>query len=98
MTAPTDAFAAIARRSQEATTAAVRTWTETVNDYATSFSAEDPMPKPAAVHAAVDTWFDLAGSLLSEQRAFATTVLDAGTEAAGTVTERVTAAFAPKRA
>jgi hypothetical protein len=97
MTAPTDAFAAIAQRSQEATTAAVRTWTDTVNAYATSFSAENPLPKPADVHAAVDTWFDLAGSLLAEQRAFATTVLDAGTEAAGTITERVSAAVAPKR-
>jgi hypothetical protein len=77
MTAPTDAFAAIAQRSQDATTAAVRTWTESVNAYA------------------IGTWFDLAGSLLAEQRAFATTLVDAGTTAAETVTERAAAAVAP---
>ena len=95
MTAPTDAFAAIARRSQDATTAAVRTWTETLNSYATSFSAENPLPKPAQIHTAVGTWFDLAGSLLTEQRALATTLVDAGTAAAETATERAAAAVAP---
>jgi hypothetical protein len=96
MTAPTDAFAAIAQRSQEATTAAVQNWTETVTAYTTSFSAEHPLPKPADVHAAVGTWFDLATSLLTEQRAFATTMVDAGSDA----TERASAAaaqFAPKK-
>src|SRR5215207_3009644 len=94
MSVRTDEIVAIAQRGQEATTAAVRAWPELAQNYATTVTTENPLPSPADVRAAVDTWFTLAGRLLNEQHALATTVIDASTEAADTVTEQARAAAA----
>ncbi|MCW2719193.1 hypothetical protein [Pseudonocardia sp.] len=98
MTAPTDQIAAIAQRSQDATTAAVRTWTESLQHYALSFSAENPLPAATEIHTVVDTWFDLAANLLTAQKALVATLIDAGTEATDTLGEQArtaAAAFTP---
>jgi hypothetical protein len=94
MTVRTDEIVAIAQRGQEATTDAVRSWTELAQGYAANVTTENPLPTPADVHAAIDTWFTLAGRLLTEQHALATAVIDAGTEAASTVAEQARAAAA----
>jgi hypothetical protein len=92
MTTYTDEFTGIATRTQEATATALRSWAGVATDYAHGFTPENPLPQPAAVHSAVDTWFDLAAALLAEQRKLASGLIDAGTEAAGTATEQVRAA------
>jgi hypothetical protein len=110
MTAPTDQFVTIAQRGQEATTAAVRTWTESLKTYAQHYSAENPLPRPTEVHTVVDAWFDLTARLLDEQRAFVSTLVDTATEATNAMQNQTravlepvaeaaaTAAEAPKRA
>jgi hypothetical protein len=90
----TDEITAIAQRTQDATSTAVRSWTETMKSYTEHVTAENPLPQPADVHAFVNTWFDLASQLVAEQRQFVKTVVDAGIEAAGTVTEQARAAAA----
>ena len=90
----TDEFTAIAQRTQDATSTAVRGWTETMKSYTEHVTAENPLPQPADVQAFVNTWFDLASQLVAEQRQFVKTVVEAGIEAAGTVTEQARAAAA----
>lgn len=98
MTTYTDELTAIAQRTQEATATAVRSWAGVATAYAEGATPTSPLPQPAQVHTAVDTWFDLAAALLAEQRKFAAGVIDAGTEAAGTATEQVRAATSRVRA
>jgi len=97
MTAYADEFTAIAQRTQDATSTAVRNLTETVKSYTEHITAEKPLPQPGDVHAILDTWYDLAAQLITEQRRFVKTVVDAGIEAAGAVTEqaRVAASAVP---
>ena len=92
MTAYADEFTAIAQRTQDATSTAVRSWTESMKSYTEHITAENPLPQPGDVHAILDTWYDLASKLVAEQRRFVKTVVDAGTEAAGAVTEQARAA------
>jgi hypothetical protein len=98
MTTYVDEFTAIAQRTQDATTTALRSWAGAATTYAEGFTPENPLPQPAQVHQAVGAWFDLAGALLAEQRTFVGKVIDAGTEAAGTATEQVRAATEQVRA
>ena len=95
MPAATEEFVASAQRTQEATAAALQAWTDTAKTYAQHLTAENPLPHPGDVHAAVDTWFDLAARLLAEQRTLTKAVINASTEAVGTVTEQARAATAP---
>lgn len=94
MTVPTDEFVAITRRTQELATSAAKTWADTARQYSEQVSFENPLPGPAAVHTAVDAWFDLAAGLVTEQRTLVKTLVDAGTAAAGIVTEQARAAAA----
>lgn len=94
MAPTTEQFAAITQRTAEATTDAVRSWAEAVQHYTTSVSPEHPLPRPADVHAAFDVWFDLAGRLLAEQKAFTAALIDAGTDATDTFAERAREAAA----
>ena len=84
---PTE-FAAIAARGQEAAARAVRGWTEVARNYATNATPDNPLPRPADVHAAIDTWYTLASTLLAEQHALATTLIEAGSDAADAVVEQ----------
>lgn len=85
MTAPTDQFADIAKRSQEAVTAVVRNWSDVLQTWTGAFAAAPKLPDAQAV---VDQYFDFAQQVLDNQRAFAQTILTAGTQAAESVTEQ----------
>lgn len=85
MTAPTDQFVDIAKRSQEAVTAAVRTWSDTVQSFAGTFTGGQKLPDAQAV---VDQYFDFAQQILDNQRKFTLSVLTASTQAAENVTEQ----------
>jgi len=89
MNAPTDELTRIANDSREAVTAALTSWTETAQRYATSFDAKNPVPAAADTQAVIDTAYDLAGKLLAEQRAFTATVITAGQQVAETAVEQV---------
>jgi hypothetical protein len=86
MTAPTDQFVDIAKRSQEAVTTAVRTWADTVQSFAGNISAgQSQLPDPAGL---VDQYFDLAEKLLTNQRQLAQQFVTATLKAAETVQEQ----------
>ena len=88
MYAPTDELTRIANNSRDAVTAALNTWAEAAQRYAADFDAKHPVPDTAETQAAIDTAFDLAGKLLAEQRAFATSVVAASKEATEAAAER----------
>ena len=81
MSAPTDAFidnfVGGAQRTQEAVTSAVndavRTWTDTLTGIA---GGHPTLPDAQVV---VDRWFDVAQTVLDTQKAFAKSVVGAGT-------------------
>src|SRR5690348_18441868 len=69
MTAPTDQFVDIANRGQEAVTTAVRTWTDTVQTFASKLTAgQSPVTDLQGV---VDQYFDFVEKVLANQREFA---------------------------
>lgn len=86
MTAPTEQFSDIAKRSQEAVSAAVRTWSDALQGFAGNISGV--APKLPDAQAFVDQYFDFAQKVLENQRAFTQSVLSAGTQAAESVTEQ----------
>ena len=88
MSTPTEDLTRIANNSRDAVTAALNTWAEAAQRYAAEFDAQHPVPDVAQTQAAIDTAFDLAGKLLAEQRAFATSVVAASKEATEAAVER----------
>ena len=87
MTAPTDQFVDIAKRSQEAVTTAVRTWADSVQNLAGNFSAgQTQLPDPQSV---VDTYFDFAEKVLANQRQLASQFVSASVKAGEDVQEKV---------
>jgi hypothetical protein len=97
MTTATDEFVQLTQRSQEAVTTAVRSWTGTLQSYAGSITPTNPLPATADTVAVVESWFDLATTVLAEQRALTTAAVtrahdavSALTEQAGAVTATVT--------
>ena len=90
MTAPTDQFVDIAKRSQEAVTTAVRTWADSVQSFAGNLtSGQAQLPDPQSV---VDGYFDFAEKLLATQRRVASELVSASVKAGETVQEQVTKA------
>src|SRR3712207_1856581 len=90
MTAPTDQFVDIAKRSQEAVTTAVRTWADSVHSIAGNLGAgQAQLPDPQSV---VDTYFDFAEKVLASQRRVATQFVSASVKAGETVQEQVSRA------
>jgi hypothetical protein len=88
MTAPTDQFVDIAKRSQEAVSTAVRSWADSVQSFADNLSAgQHQLPNPQTV---VDTYFDFAEKVLANQRQLATEFVSASVKAGETVQEQVT--------
>lgn len=86
MTAPADQFADITKRSQEAVTDAVRTWSETVQSFATQLtSGQAPLPDLQSV---VGQYFDFAEKVLAGQREFAQQWAAGTVKASGAVTEQ----------
>ncbi len=88
MSAPTEEITRIATDTREAFTAALTSWAETAQRYAANFDAKNPAPSAADTLAAVDTAYNLASTLLSEQRALATTAISTGHKAAEDMIER----------
>jgi hypothetical protein len=92
MTAPQDQFTDVARRSQEAITTAMQTWSENVQSMiAGGASDQSPRPNPEQI---VDNVFDFAEQLLASQREFAKRVLAAGTTATDAATAKAREATA----
>jgi len=82
MTAPTEQFTEIAKRSQEAVTTAVRNWTDAVQ----SFTGNQPtLPDAQTV---LDTYFDFAEKALAKQREVAQQAVAAGVKAAKAVSDQ----------
>jgi hypothetical protein len=88
MNAPTDELTRIANDTREAFTTALTAWAETAQRYTANFDAKNPVPSAADSQAAVDTAYELASTLLSEQRALATTAVAASHQAAEEIIER----------
>ena len=86
MTVPTGQFVDTARPSEEAVTAAVHTWADTVQSFASKLAAGQPqMPDLKDV---VDQYFDFAEKVLAKQREFAQQWASAATKASQAVTEQ----------
>jgi ElaB/YqjD/DUF883 family membrane-anchored ribosome-binding protein len=86
MTAPTDQFVDIANRGQEAVTTAVRTWTDSVQSFASKLTAgQGQLPDLQGV---VEQYFDFAEKVLANQREFAQQWASAATKASEAVTEQ----------
>ena len=86
MTAPTDQFVDIANRSQEAVTTAVRTWTDTVQSFASKLTAgQSPVTDLQGV---VDQYFDFAEKVLANQREFVSQWASATVKASEAVSEQ----------
>ena len=86
MTAPTDQFVDIANRSQEAVSTAVRTWTDTVQSFASKVTAgQGQLPDLPSV---VDQYFDFAEKVLANQREFVQQWATATVKASEAVTEQ----------
>ena len=88
MYAPTDELTRIANDSRDAFTGALNAWAEAAKRYVAEFDAQHPVPSAAETQAAIDTAYDLAGKLLAEQHALATTVVTASKQATESVVER----------
>lgn len=88
MTASTDQFVDIAKRSSDAVTDSLRTWTETVQGFAGQFTGGG-RPQLPDTGAAVDRVFDFAEQVLSHQRDLAKTVAGASSRAVETMTDQV---------
>ena len=86
MTAPTDQFVDIANRGQEAVTTAVRTWTDTVQTFASKLTAgQSPVTDLQGV---VDQYFDFAEKVLANQRELVSQWASATVKASEAVTEQ----------
>ena len=92
MTAPTDQFIDTTKRSQDAFTAVAQTWADFMTSMARSVPGSDAaIPAVTAatqVQPYVDSFFDLADKLLSNQRAIIRYWLDAAMKATEAVTEQ----------
>ena len=86
MTAPTDQFVDIAKRSQEAVSTAVRSWADSVQNFAGNLNAgPGQLPNPQSV---IDTYFDFAEKALSMQREAVQQVVSAGVKATEAVKDQ----------
>lgn len=86
MTAPTEQFVDIAKRSQDAVTSAVRSWADTVQGMTAGLSGGRTSVPDA--HAVVDQYFDFAAQVLDNQRRFAQTLVGVGAQATESMTDQ----------
>ena len=90
MTAPTDQFVDMTKRSQDAFTTVARTWADSMQSIAGAvLPADVPVP---SIQPYLDGFFDLAERMLSEQRDLAHHWLNAALRATEVVTEQATRA------
>ena len=88
--ATVEQFTALARRGQEATTAAAQDVTRALQSYVEAVSPRGP--RPVDPQAAVSAGFDLAERLLHTQRRYVTATLALLAEAGDTATAQASAA------
>ncbi len=89
MTAPTDQFTDIAKRSQDAFTTVTRTWLDLVQSVAGPTDTSGPGASPVPnVLPYVDGLFDVAEKFLSNQRVLAHQWVDAAMRTTEAVTEQ----------
>ena len=88
-TATVEQFTALARRGQEATTAAAQGVTRALQSYAEAVSPRGP--RPVDLQVAASAGFDLAERLLHTQRQYATATLGLLAEAGDTATAQASA-------
>jgi hypothetical protein len=86
MTAPTDQFDDIANKSQEAVNTAVRTWTDTVQSFASKVTAGQG--QLTDLPSVVDTYFDFVEKVLANQREFVQQWASATVKATEAVSEQ----------
>ena len=90
MTAPTNQFIDMTKRSQDAVTTVARTWADSMQSIAGAvLPADVPVP---SMQPYLDGFFDLAERMLSEQRDLAHHWLNAALRATEVVTEQATRA------
>lgn len=88
MTASTDQFVDITKRSQDVLAESVRSWAETWQGLASQFTAGNSRPQFPDAGVAVDRMFDFAEQVLGQQREFAKTVVGASQHAVDTWTDQ----------
>jgi hypothetical protein len=86
MTTPSDQFADITDRSQEAATTAVRTWADNMQSFAGKLNAGQAQVPD--VQGIVEQYFDFAAKVLTNQREFALQWASATSNAFEGVTEQ----------
>lgn len=91
MTASTEQFVDIAKRSQDLVTESVRSWTDTVQGFTQQFGPGNRPQLPDA-GVTVDRVFDFYEQVLGQQREFAKTVVGAGASVVDQFTEQATKA------
>jgi hypothetical protein len=87
MTAPTDQFTQLAHRGQEAFSAAVHAWQNTLRSYPGAAPSTEALPD---VDATVDAAFDLAARVLDGQHVFTKALVSVATQSFKTITEQAT--------
>lgn len=87
MTVSTDQFTQLAHRGQEAFSAAVRAWQNTLRYYPEAISSTEVLPD---IDAAVDAAFDLAANVLADQREFTKALVSVATQSFMTIAEQAT--------
>lgn len=91
MTASTEQFVDMAKRSQDLVTESVRSWTDAMQGVTRQF-AGGTRPQLPDTGAAVDRVFDFYEQVLGQQREFAKTVVGAGSSAVDQFTAQATRA------
>ena len=91
MTASTEQFVDIAKRSQDLITESVRSWTDTVQGL-TGQVAGGTRPQLPDASSTVDRVFDFYEQVLGHQRELAKTVVGAGSSVVDQLTEQATKA------
>jgi hypothetical protein len=87
MTVATDQFTQLAHRGQEAFSAAVRAWQNTLRSYPGAIPSTEALPD---VDATVDAAFDLAARVLADQREFTKALVSVATQSFKTIAEQAT--------
>jgi hypothetical protein len=90
MTAPTDQFIDMTKRSQDAFTTVARTWADSMQSIASAVLPADVLVP--SIQPYLDGFFDLAERMLSEQRDLAHHWINAALRATEVVTEQATRA------
>jgi hypothetical protein len=87
MTVPTDQFTQLTHRGQEAFSATVRAWQNTLRSYPGAIPSTEALPD---FDATVDAAFDVAARVLDGQREFTKALVSIATQSFKAITEQAT--------